>query len=441
MSLPKNCLYKNKINSSYAKNYQSVIQPQNGNDATFGDTIIFNIPTGNNLVMSGADTILKFDFTIKGTAATGNAVNTVLMNKSGGYSCIQRMRLFHGGTLLSDIDNYGNLLDMLISAQQSTDSLASKYKILAGTDIGGGASLTITTLAADSERSVSYCLPLMSILSLTNNYVPLFAMSGSPLRLELQVVSNINQICKSFVQVASPTAKSVLSRIELVCNMIELSDTGMNIIKNAIGNGPLQWVTQDYRNYGNNVVLSAGSDTTVTVPVPAKFNSLNSLFFSFRQNAAGVWKHQANESTKFDLDEYFLRIGSRTFPAKSPNTVSEFYSELLRAFGTVSDVNYECSISLEQYNKDFPVIQAGAEGPAETVQQNSGAFYIGMDLESYSNTSMDTVYTGTNTSTDDIFFTTRFGAQGSAAYNVRIDSYALYDQLILIQNGVCSVNN
>ena len=286
----------------------------------------------------------------------------------------------------------------------------------------------------------------MSILSLTHNYVPLFAMSGSPLRVELQVVSNMNQICKSFIQVANPSSKSVISRIELVCNMIELSDTGMGIIKNAIGNGPLQWVTQDYRNYGSNVTLSAGSDTTVTIPVPAKFNSLNSLFFSFRQNSSGVWKHHANESNKFDLDEYFIRIGSRTFPAKAPNTIAEFYAELLRAFGTVSDVNYECSISLEQYTKDFPTIQAGAESPLGTVGgnpalQNTGAFYIGMDLESYSNTSMDTVYTGTNTSTDDIFFTPRFGPQGAAASNIRIDSYALYDQLILIQNGVCTVNN
>ena len=31
MSLPKNCLYTNKINSSYSRNYQAVIQPQNGN--------------------------------------------------------------------------------------------------------------------------------------------------------------------------------------------------------------------------------------------------------------------------------------------------------------------------------------------------------------------------------------------------------------------------
>ena len=83
MSLPKNCLYTNKINSSYARNYMSVIQPQNGNDAVLGDTIIFNIPTGNNLVMSGADTVLKFDLTIKAAATSGNAANTISYNKAG----------------------------------------------------------------------------------------------------------------------------------------------------------------------------------------------------------------------------------------------------------------------------------------------------------------------------------------------------------------------
>ena len=96
MSLAKNCLYANKINSSYARNYMSVIQPQNGNDAILGDTIIFNIPTGNNLVMSGADTVLKFDLTIRGAGA-GNVADTVLFNKAVGFACFQRMRIFHGG--------------------------------------------------------------------------------------------------------------------------------------------------------------------------------------------------------------------------------------------------------------------------------------------------------------------------------------------------------
>ena len=433
MSLPKNCLYTNKIQSSYARNFNSVIQPQNG-DANVNDTIIFNVPTGNNLVLSGADTMLKFDLTIKG-GATDSVADSIKLNKCGAYGCFQRMRIFHSGALLSDIDNYANLMDMLFPLQQGSDTLAGKYRILAGTDYTGGASFNSAALTANTELTVRYCIPLLSILTWTNNYVPLFAMSGSPLRIELQVVSGINLLCKSFVQAVVPTVKSLLTNIELVCNMIELSDTGVNIIKQSIGNGPLQWVCQDYRNYGANVVLGA-SVTTVSVPVPAKFNSLNSLFFSFRLNSAGVWKYHALESTDFKLQEYFIRIGSRTMPVKPPSGNAEFYSELLRAIGTVSDVNQECSISIEQYTKDLPVIQAGAEA---TGAQQTGAFYVGVDLESYSNTSNDTIYSGTNTSTDDIFGVFKFDVN-TANTNVRIDAYALFDQLILIQNGTCTVN-
>jgi hypothetical protein len=437
MSLPKNCLYTNKINSSYARQYMSVIQPQNG-DANLGDTIIFNVPTGNNLVMSGHDTVLKFDLTLRGAATTGHLANTIYFNKSGAYSCFQRMRIFHGGTLLSDIDNYGNLLDMLVVTQQAPDILLSKYNILAGTNVAGGDVFNTANIAADSEAtSRSFCIPLLSILSLTNNYTPLFAMSGSPLRIELQVVSTVNQIVKSHVQVLAPVSKSLISKCELVCNMIEISDTGMNIIKQSIGNAPLQWVTQDYRNYGSNVTLGT-SETSASVPVPAKFNSLASLFFSFRSNASGSSRlTHANESCKFSLVEYFLRIGSKTMPVKPPSTVPEMFSELLRAFGTVSDINHECGISYGQYFKDTPTTYTGSN--ETTTGQLTGAFYVGMDLESYSNTTMDNVYSGTNTSTDDIFFVPKFGAQG-ANTNIRIDAYALFDQLILIQNGVCTVN-
>jgi hypothetical protein len=264
-------------------------------------------------------------------------------------------------------------------------------------------------------------------------------MSGSPLRIELQVVNTINQIVKSLVQIVAPTARSLLTKIELVCNMIEMSDTGMAIIKNAIGPGPLQWVVQDYRNYGNNVTLGT-AETTVSIPVPAKFNSLNSLYFSFRQNASGASRLiHANESCNFGMLDYFLRIGSRTMPIKPPSSRPEFFSELLRSFGTVSDTNHECAINAEQYFALVPIAITAAIVAANE-PQNTGAFYVGVDLESYSNTSMDMVYTGTNTSNDDIFFTPRFAAQG-ANTNIRIDAYALFDQLVLIQNGVCTINN
>ena len=299
MSLPKQVLYQNKINSSYSRNYQAVIQPQNG-PAQLGDTIAFNIPTGGNLVMCGHNSVLKFALSIK-NGGTVAADGTVKLNKGGAYGVFQRMRVFAGGVLISDIDNYGNLMDMLITCQQSTDTVTGKYKILAGTENSVGASLG-AFIAGDTESTFYYCLPLMSIFSLTNNYVPLFALGGTPLRVELQVVSSIAQIARSLTAIVAPTARELLTNIELVCNMMELSDTGMSIIKNAIGNGPLQWVTQDYRNYSQNITVT-NSETTVSIPIPAKFNSLNSLFFSFRGNPGGVLTRMANESNKFFLNE------------------------------------------------------------------------------------------------------------------------------------------
>lgn len=70
--LPKNALYQNAINTSFARNYNNIIAPQNGlGPYGGGETIIINIPTGLNTVMSGADSLLKFSVTVTndGTAS------------------------------------------------------------------------------------------------------------------------------------------------------------------------------------------------------------------------------------------------------------------------------------------------------------------------------------------------------------------------------------
>ena len=300
MSLPKQCLYKNKIESSYAKNYMSSIAPSNGTEYNLGETIIINIPTGYNTVMSGKDSVLKFTLNAKNNAG---AISTVAyLNKCGAYGVIARMRIFHGSVLLSDIDNYACMMEMLVSSQLSTDIVGGKMQILAGTGYNNGYSFIADALepnkpnvasAVDAPISMIFCVPLVCILSLTNNYVPLFAMKGSPLRLEIQLVSNIQQVIVSMAAagaandyVAHATRKFV-DNVELSVNIMEISDTGMNLIQNAIGGAPLQWVVQDYRNFTFNTNLP-NSVTSVSVPIPCKVNSLNSMFFTFRQNSAGV---------------------------------------------------------------------------------------------------------------------------------------------------------
>lgn len=434
MSLPKQCLYTNKINSSYARNYNAAIAPVNGTSYNLGETIIINVPTGYNTVMSAKDSLLKFNLNLRGAAAL--PTTTAFFNRCGAFGAIQRLRIFHGSVLLSDIDNYSCLLEMLLNAQLSGDIMGGKMELLAGTGLQQGMSLltaagspNMPILAIATDLSLPFAIPLMSILTLSNNYVPLFAMTGSPLRIEIQLVSAINQLlfCNDNYPTVA-TIRSFCDNVEYVANMMELSDSGMGMVKSAIGNGPVNWVVQDYRNYAFNATLKQ-TETTLSIPIPAKFNSLNSLFMTFRlqANVSGLATFASTESCQFSLTDYFFRIGSRTVPTKPPATVPEFFGEFLRAISSVGDINHECNIRYSQYNQPIPV----ASDPNGTA-----CFYVGIDLESYSSTPLDTVYSGLNTSTDDIFANLRFAAQG-ADRNVRIDTYALYDVLINIENGQC----
>ena len=423
MSLPKQCLYTNRINSSYARNFQSAIAPQNGTEYNLGETIIINIPCASNLVMSAADTILKFNVNF----AQGATANTsYCLNRSGAYAAIQRMRIFLGSTLISDIDAYGNLMDMLITCQQSTDSVEGKYNLMAGTnadtDAGDNAG------AANAPVTINYAFPLVSLLSWTNNYVPLFAMSG-PLRIELQLVSSLTQFLNSPAAMAAHATLKFIDNVELVANFMEISEAGMNIIRQSIGNSPVQWVCQDYRNFQFSATVKASSTTILSVPIPAKYNSLKSLFWSFRKNASGVATFPANESCQFGMNSYYLRIGPKTMPTKPCSTTPEFFCELLRAFGTASDVNVECNVRELSYKKQIPNIAVV-----------NGSFYGGIDLESYSNCDMTSCYTGYNSSSDDIFFTPTFSIGAIGDQNIRIDTYALFDVLITLENGVATCN-
>ena len=437
MSLPKQCLYTNKINSSYSKNFQSAIAPQNGSEYNLGETVIINIPCSQNLVMSAADTILKFNLNFRN--ATAGAV-TYRLNRSGAYAVIQRVRIFAGNSvLLSDIDAYGNLMDMLISCQQSSDSVGGKLNIMAGTEV----TAQNVTVATGTNVVLNFAIPFVSILSWTNNYVPLFVMTG-PLRLELQLVTDIKQIIHSSAALTFHSANKIVDNVELVCNFMEISDTGMSIIRRSLGDQPLQWVCQDYRNYQTTTVLKGGAQTQLSTPVPAKFNSLNSLFWTIRQNHSGVATFPANESTSFLLKEYYVRLGAKTIPTKPCNTYPEFFCELMRAFGSVSDVNVESNIKAITYTKAYPNIATNDAA----ITGETGCFYGGLDLESYSNCDMSNCYTGYNSSTDDIFFTPTFNPQvavgnvnaGAADQNIRVDVYALYDVLITLENGVARVN-
>ena len=473
--LPKNLAYGSKVESASARSYRTNIQPQNGTgNYNAGDTIIINIPTRNNLVYVPCESYLKFTHTVTSGAADSNYAR---FDSCGAHGLIQRVRVFHGSNLLSDIDNYGLLSKVLFDLQVPTDSSYGKYNVIAGTrsdltctiptlvasDLSGGTfsnfTLPVTqtnsglrlnatakmtangTVANGGVISQTFCLNLITLAGALckDKYFPLFACTSAPLRVEIQLVpALINGMC---IHTASTFQ---ITNCEYIAQMIELSDSAMNIIRESQNGQPLQFVNPDYRNYQYTFALANGASTQVSMPIPAKFSSLKSLFITVR-DSGNVPKltYFPYSSNKFGIASYFFRVGSQILPSKVPDTLPEMFSECVKAIGSMGDLNHQPSIDFTSYTQDAPVANAGdisvAFGTAyyATSAISSGSFYVGLDLENYSNSDKAAIFSGWNSNTDDIYFMGSFTAP--SAITARFDAFALFDTVLVFENGTAYV--
>jgi hypothetical protein len=463
--LPKQLKFGSKVESCMADSYRTNIAPQNGTGPyQLGNTIIINIPTASNLVLATTESYLKF--AINFAAAT--AENVFRWDSCGAHGIIQRIRTFHGSNLICDTDNYGLLAKILFDMQVSTDASYGRFNELAGTrnDLvagitSGGAFVANTTTYLPAYQinsgegfhfangnSVSdntyaginttanapryYCLNLISLLGSlnSNNYFPLFACKSAPIRIEIQLVSNIINAGMSMFNTSAPS----LVNVEYIANFIKLSDVAEQIIWASIPpDVPLQFCVNDYSNYQYTYALPALVTSQVNFPIPAKYSSLKSIFVTIRDQGTGALTYYPYSSVTAGIQNYYFRVGSQIMPTKAPDNLPEMFAEVLKAMGSMSDLNYQPSI--EKNNYELTASQATASF-AGSIISTSGSFYIGIDLENYVSSQKDTIFCGYNSNTDDIFVVINF--IGSAAIiNARFDAFAMFDSVIVFENGTC----
>ena len=116
--LPQNLLYQNRLESAYARSFTTHVQPQNGqNSYLAGQTIIINVPTSRNQVLVSSESVLKFDLQVTNNATASNYVR---LDKAGAHGPFSRIRVYHGSSLLEDLDNYNNLVAQMTVLQKSS---------------------------------------------------------------------------------------------------------------------------------------------------------------------------------------------------------------------------------------------------------------------------------------------------------------------------------
>lgn len=476
--LPAKLHYQSKVEPAMAKSFRSNIQPQNGTGPyNPNDTIIFNLPTRNNLCFVPSESYLKFTANYNNSAA--NATTYFRLDANGVHSFIQRIRVFHGSNMISDIDNYSVLSKMMFDLQANYPATTGKLSITSGTrsemTINKNTILTANTdtaakvaeqinsisnkvtipnhgqlindyipggiapIPATTVVSKDYCINLISIIGTLCNekYFPLFACKSSPLRCEIQLVPSLSNVVA-----CSRAGSFTLTNVEYVMNTIELSDSAMNIIQSSLNREPLQFCITDYRNYVWNGAIPNLAETTFSVPINAKFSSLKSILIAARDSAKTSGNNYfPNSCNKFSLLQYYFRIGPNVVPSKFPSTSSEYFSEVIKAVGSLSDLHHTPAINDADYNQDLPIgnndlFTTALTAGADTYQYStvsSGSFYTGIDLENYATADRTNIFAGYNSNTDDIFYVPSFKSQ-TAIGNIRFDSFAMYDAVLVFQN-------
>ena len=358
---------------------------------------------------------------------------------------------------MEDLDSYAMCAANLISLQKSNGASKGKYNINtgmraddvvngntgevisnpAGERLNVGLEFPAAIIAANSITTArTYTINLLSILgSLGNQYVPLFGMTSSPLRLELQLVASPAMFCNC--DTVLPASFS-LTNVEYIASFIDLSDSAMSIINQSLNGQPLQYVIPSYRNYVYNNTITNAVTTQISAPVPAKFSSLKHIICAMRSKSAGAITFFPLSSCHFGLSQYTIRLGSKVIPSKAPASIAEYFSEVCKCVASLSDLTHCPNMNMYSYNSPVSLADTETYNQVAGTTSLSSNFMIGVDMETYANADKESIFSGYNTNTDDIFWQFQFdGSQATTL--VRFDFFALYDSLLICENGTAYV--
>ena len=464
VAIPKNLEYMNKNLSAPARAYVANLQPEGATSGYLRNTTCkIQIPTGGNLVMDPLNSYLKF--TLDGMVNGANA-NLLRLDGAGAHGVISRLTVTHGSTEIEDVPNYNMLAKLMMSLQESSDGHSGKMNMLGGTfkgyaNSGGNCSViplvgekltaTLPELydasgnaaviaggAAVAKRS--YCINLISYVGSLcgDKYIPLFDMGRSNLTLSIQFADSAYKFLCVDEDLAN-TGAFRIDNVELVASFIELSDDTIATIRASQMGQPLQYVIPRYSNVTQTQELKHNSTTTVSLQVAAPYASLKSILCPLRSRAEGDTRNFFPlASTHHNLTNWRFQIGSLLIPSKSVEGVVESYAELLKSIGILSDLNHEPSLNYVTYAQDaHPLANNETAGSIGTTTR-SPCFAIGLDLdlETYSSADKSRIFSGMDTRNSNIYLNATFNQQGGGAHiNCRFDFFALYDQVIVFENG------
>jgi hypothetical protein len=224
-------------------------------------------------------------------------------------------------------------------------------------------------------------MPIISIfgtLSAGSTFIPLWALNA-PCRLDIGLNSNEQAITK----VSGFTAASfVITKPHLNLTLVSISDVAQSQIQSMCGNQFL-WHSTVWRTHKS---IHAALQTTDTITVPARVDSLKSILTVQRPTAAleTLAYHSNLCRTRNCLSNFQWRIGSsfaNPKPVDCTGSAVEAFMDARRVFGNVTSESNPTLIAYKDWTIDAVVSPAATRTAGNA---DHGSFLIALEAEPFS---------------------------------------------------------
>lgn len=227
-------------------------------------------------------------------------------------------------------------------------------------------------------------IKLCSGLLRNQRYLPLLALKGAGLTLEITLANSDN----IFVTGNDGSSTYNITDVEYIASTIDFDEAFTNTFMQMIqANGMIQMHGVSYQNF---VWTWSAGNTTEIIPIALRVRSLKSIIVGMRKQSFINNQHTFSIGRRVSngLSSYVFNIGSIRLP-QAPVQISqdayqegmtEAFAEMVKVFGSLTDLSQSGRVSIEQYyDAGFAL---GVD--CEAYSQDSSLLESGLDTASQS---------------------------------------------------------
>jgi hypothetical protein len=369
-----------KMKASSSKSYRVKIPSSNGSSFSLNQTIDLDLPSNvRNTYLDFASSYLSFNI-------TNTAGADVVLPGQGAYALIKKLECVVGSQTLFSIDNYNQLVDMLLDQDSS-----SEYKDGTGRVLFGSNALKFTGFTIANNGVKSIALPLVgNILYNSEKYIPLH--SAEKIRLKLTLDTAV------FATIGGATdAQITLSSVNFVAYFVEVDEEVQQMIDAQTG-GIYSIVGDNYAHASNSFADNASQ---VTINTGFSYGSLNRVLLAFNPTVSRVADRNSFCRSQCRLLEASVLVNGQKVPARPVKDITtatgslggaEPFAELLIADKALHSFSH--ATSFDGPGSDaFTLTTVDDAGDDDAT---CGTFMVSIDTERVRGDS-NRIYSGVNT--------------------------------------------